>query len=299
MRCYIPAVFFLLTAPALSLPPRIWTPPNIDRRDTALPTHATWLWKSEIIADASSVAQFLSFASSHNISRVHAQVNSDIPTDIWASFISRCATSDISVEALFGDAQWITGAGTPSLQTTLDWIQSYQGSAADNAKFVGLHMDIEPWNLDDYSMKTSTYLSSWQTLITNISSFASSLSLPLAADLPFWLNTLNSPTNSQTMDTWVLERIDSATFMTYRNSASELSSIASGPIQAAQSLSKTVWVAVETTDLGVADNKVQSYYGQSDELLARDLATVGTWAAQYSLFKGVSVHDYTGWTALV
>lgn len=298
MHWPVPTILALLAVPALSLPRTVWTLPNNTKRDTNLPSHATWLWTSEVISDSSSVTKILSFASSHNISRIHTQVNQDISIDTWASFISKCSTAGIAVEALFGNSQWIKGTGTPSLQTTLDWIKSYQSNAAENARFAGLHMDIEPWGLDDYSSKTSTYLASWQNIITSISSSASSLSLPLAADLPFWLNTLNSPTTSQTMDVWVLQHIDTATFMTYRNTASALISIAEAPVQAAQTAGKDVWVAVETTNLGAADNEAQSYYGKTEDVLVSDLTAVENWGAQYSTFKGVAVHDYDGWAAL-
>jgi hypothetical protein len=42
-----------------------------------------------------------------------------------------------------GNAQWILGGGTPSLQSNLEWIDQYQGNASANAKFSGIHMDVE------------------------------------------------------------------------------------------------------------------------------------------------------------
>lgn len=96
-----------------------------------------------MITDASQTSQFFSFAQEQGLQRAYLHVDADIDDSYFGNFIQQCNASGIVVEALIGNAQWILGAGTPSLQSNLDWIDQYQGNASADARFSGIHMDIE------------------------------------------------------------------------------------------------------------------------------------------------------------
>jgi hypothetical protein len=70
-------------------------------------------------------------------------INADIDNKYFASFIRQCNASGIVVEALMGNPRWILGGGTPRLRSNLDWIEQYQGNVSADAKFAGIHMDVE------------------------------------------------------------------------------------------------------------------------------------------------------------
>lgn len=96
-----------------------------------------------MITDASQTSQFFSFAQEQGLQRAYLHVDADIDNAYFGNFIQQCSASGIAVEALMGNAQWILGGGTPSLQSNLEWIDQYQGNASAGAKFSGVHMDIE------------------------------------------------------------------------------------------------------------------------------------------------------------
>lgn len=104
---------------------------------------ATWIWNTTFITDAAETSQFFTFAQEQGLQRAYLHVDADIDNAYFGNFIQQCTASGIAVEALMGNAQWILGGGTPSLQSNLDWIDQYQGNASANARFVGIHMDIE------------------------------------------------------------------------------------------------------------------------------------------------------------
>lgn len=125
---------------------RIATPSSTESQQADTQTKAplaTWIWNTTLIADASQTAQFFSFAQDQGLQRAYLHVDADIDNSYYEAFIQQCNASGIVVEALMGNAQWILGAGTPSLQSNLDWIGQYQGNASAAAKFSGVHMDIE------------------------------------------------------------------------------------------------------------------------------------------------------------
>lgn len=96
-----------------------------------------------MITDASQTMQFFLFAQQQGLQRAYLHVDADIDNSYFGNFIQQCSASGIVVEALIGNAEWILGGGTPSLQSNLDWIDQYQGNATVGAKFAGIHMDIE------------------------------------------------------------------------------------------------------------------------------------------------------------
>lgn len=104
---------------------------------------ATWIWNTTFIADAAETSQFFTFAQEQGLQRAYLHVDADIDNSYFGNFIQQCNALGIAVEALMGNAQWILGGGTPSLQSNLEWIDQYQGNASANAKFSGIHMDIE------------------------------------------------------------------------------------------------------------------------------------------------------------
>ncbi|KAH8884382.1 hypothetical protein GQ53DRAFT_846310 [Thozetella sp. PMI_491] len=261
----------------------------------AASTLATWLWQSTLVADSAGTAQFLSFCRANGVTKVYVQIDPDIQAAAWQSFIAQCAAAGITVDALMGNHEWVIGSGKPTLQDSLDWIKQFQGSAPANSKFAGIHMDVEPWAFADWDSNQSFYIQGWQNVVQQVSTFGKQLNMPVAADLPFWTYTLTSPTTGQTLDLWLLNVLDSATFMTYRNTAAGVVSLTPPILSAAHATGKRVWFAVETTQ--VEEGNV-SYFGKSAATLASDLKQIASSAAGDTSFAGIGVHDYNGWRAL-
>lgn len=121
--------------------------------------------------------------------------------------------------------------------------------------------------------------------------------MPVAADLPFWCNTISSTTTNQTMDIWILDRLDSANFMTYRNTSAAIEDLASPILQAGEKTGKNVWLGAETGE--VADAPETSFYGQTFEATNNALATVAKAEGSNAHFAGIAVDDLTSWMAML
>ncbi|KAF1962369.1 hypothetical protein CC80DRAFT_160021 [Byssothecium circinans] len=266
------------------------------------PSRALWLWDSDIIQDNNALSTFLSDVTNKDyaISRVHALVDRDMGNAAWINFVSKCNASGIAVEGLMGDAQWIKGkttADAPTLDHSLNWIQQYQNSAPANAKFSGIHLDVEPWGLDDWASKKATYVSSLLTIVDKVKTQAKSLDLPVAADLPFWANTVSC--EGSTLDVCMLNHLDTTTFMTYRNTPTELLAVAKPLLTSASSKNagKPVWLSIETSP-DCADAELISYAGKSVSTLMSDLKKIESAATKLGGFAGISIHSYKEFKAL-
>lgn len=257
---------------------------------------ATWIWNTTFITDAAETSQFFTFAQEQGLQRAYLHVDADIDNSYFGNFIQQCTASGIVVEALMGNAQWILGGGTPSLQSNLEWIDQYQGNASANAKFSGIHMDVELWSLGDWQSMLGTFIPAWESIVTSVSSFARSHGIAAAADLPFWADTMSDPLTGEAMDSWMLNALDSVTFMTYRNSVEELFEVAEKPLTAADAAGKQVYLAVET--VASAEAKVSFKGLATVTSLSTKLQSIKMECSNHTSFAGIAVHDYTGWLAL-
>lgn len=231
----------------------------------------------------------------HPFQTVLALIDRDMGNAPWQSFIKKCNAAGLQVEGLMGDKQWIKGATTedgPTLEHELDWINKYQASAPSDAKLAGIHLDVEPWALPDFDANKAEYISALQSIVSQVKDVAKPLGLPLGADLPFWGNTVAC--GDSTLDTCLLNDLDSVTFMTYRNTADSLLGIADPVLKAVKAVdaSKPVWLSVETSS-ECADVGLISYAGKTLGNLVSDLAKIATGAQKKApSFAGVAVHSY-------
>lgn len=93
----------------------------------------------------------------------------------------------------------------------------------------------------------------------------------------------------------MLDILDSAVFMTYRNTPQALLDLAKPALQAAGECGgKDITLAVET--LRNTEAPFVSYYGMGKQRLADDLTSISGVAIQW--FGGLAVHDYRGWSAM-
>ncbi|KAH8889118.1 hypothetical protein GQ53DRAFT_825877 [Thozetella sp. PMI_491] len=256
---------------------------------------ATWIWNPSMMARPTEVTRFLQFATTSNLSRVYVQIDDTLGSAVWQNFISQCTNNSIAVHALLGNKRWTIGSGQPTLANSLGWIKGYQNKSPKNSSFSGIHLDVEPWNFSDWVCNQNFYIRGWQWVVQQVVDFGKSLGIPVAADLPFWVHELSTNT-SVPLDSWLLGVLDSATFMTYRNTAVGVQKIADAAIQAGTMMGKPVWLAVET--LQSQETNTISFYGTGDAFFEANLHDIINKYQGNNSFAGIGVHDYTGWLAI-
>jgi len=257
---------------------------------------ATWLWNTTLITSAAGVNDILSFANSYQIYTFYLQINRDLDDSVYARFISAASSQNITVEALSGDPSWALDIGRPGLQAELDWIVRYQKAASSRQAFSGIHMDIEPYSLPDWSSNQTSVVSGWQKSVALFANTAKQLKIKSSADLPFWLNTIKTADGSQALDAWMLSKLDTANFMTYRNTATALLDVANAALKAGLAAKKPVRLAVET--LKSAEGANISFYGKGAINLQAQMLQVTLLAKLFSSFAGIAIHDYEGWRVM-
>ena len=258
---------------------------------------AIWLWNSDIIQDDAEVETFISKMTDpkHPFEIVLALIDRDMGLDPWRAFVKKCNAAGLKVEGLMGDKQWIKGSTTedgPTLAHELEWLKQYQASAPADSKLAGVHLDVEPWALDDFDANKAEYVAELQSIVSSVKEVTTELNLPLGADLPFWGNTVAC--GDSTLDTCLLGDLDYVTFMTYRNTATSLLGIADPVLNSVKKVNPDmpVWLSVETSS-ECADVSLISYAGKTLTNLVGDLAKIASGAEKKAAsFKGIAVHSY-------
>ena len=97
------------------------------------------------------------------------------------------------------------------------------------------------------------------------------------------------------MDIWILDRVDSANFMTYRNLSVGIENIAPPTLQAGEETRKQVWLGGETEVAAAAET---SFYGQTFQATQAALAAFSNAESANDYFTGIAVDDLTSWMAM-
>lgn len=248
---------------------------------------AMWVWSKAEPTDV------VTFAQSHTVTRLFVAVSPDVATsgDLprLQQLASSAAAAGIHIDALGGDPTW-----TNKPSAALAWERAVIGTHL----FAGVHIDVEPYALAGWSKPASQakLVTSYLSLLSSMRQAAAS-GLPLEADIPFWYNTI--ATGSTTLADGVLARVDAATVMSYRNTATgpnSITDIGSDMLARGAAVGVPVRLAAETNPL--SDCPTCTFAGSSSTTLDAALAVVDQTEAASSAYAGMAIEDYDGWRAL-
>ncbi|MFC4596809.1 copper amine oxidase N-terminal domain-containing protein [Cohnella hongkongensis] len=267
---------------------------------TSSPTipKGTWIWDSRIIEQDRE--RILSFASEHDVTAVYLHVNKDIASRAYADFIRSAKERQIRVEALAGRPEWGLKANQNQIQAFMAWVRQYNASVEPEERFDGLHLDIEPYLLDEWETDRRKMVEEWIHNLRFLEQETRGSGLTIALDVPFWLHNVKIPGTEYSFSAWLLEKFDGLVIMDYRNRALGSNGIvenARAMLREAAALGKPLIVAIETAESSEGDHT--SFYSKSAEYMEQELQAAHQAFSRYAGYAGMAVHDYRSWAALV
>ncbi|MEK6991723.1 copper amine oxidase N-terminal domain-containing protein [Paenibacillus sp. FSL K6-1566] len=254
----------------------------------------TWIWDSSILRQDQD--KIIIFARTKGLTSIYLQIDRDIEPAVYESFIRKAKSAGIQVEALEGRPEWAYTSKQEDIQKFITWVKAYNSSVGPEARFSGLHLDIEPYALSEWSNDNKIILESWMDNMRLIEKETKGSGLNIAVDVPFWLNTINVPGTDYSMSAWLLEKFDSLVIMNYRNHALGSNGIvdnAQAILREASTLKKKVVVAVET--LESTEGPRVSFHSMSSEVMERELQSAHNQLAHYASYAGFAIHDFKSW----
>ncbi|NGZ77573.1 hypothetical protein [Saccharibacillus alkalitolerans] len=253
---------------------------------------STWVWNPWLLRSSSD--DLLRFAASNHVTTLYLQIDGDMAKSDYASFIGRASAQGIQVYALDGAPRWALDR-SPS-DAFIAWLSAYQSGAAANEKFAGIHVDVEPYLLPEWTSAREALLTSWKENVDSLIAGARTLGLTIEADIPFWFDEHVMPGETGTLSSWLIGRFDGITIMAYRDSAEQIAEVAKNELAEGEKLGKPIRIAVETNPS--TETPQVTFYEEGASYLNSQLALVKQAVGGSSAFAGFAVHDYVGWKKL-
>ncbi|KAA8784533.1 hypothetical protein EC604_11825 [Paenibacillus amylolyticus] len=258
------------------------------------PVRGTWVWDTTQIRN--NAQGILSFAKDNNINTIYLQMNRDIKIPEYKNFIRLARAQNIAVDIMDGRSAWGLSESREKIASFMDWIEAYQAQALANEKFAGIHLDIEPHVHPQWKINQASVITQWQGNVNYIVDRASRMKMPVAADLPFWLDNYKIPGSTMAVSSWMIRKFDSITIMAYRDTAAAIYNVAKDELIDAASVGKKISIAVETKQSKEGD--FITFYEEGDAYMEEQLKLVEKMASAHTSFNGFSVHEYSSWKTL-
>ncbi|RNB90448.1 hypothetical protein EDM56_08030 [Brevibacillus fluminis] len=260
-------------------------------------TTATWIWDATIITEQAD--DVIAFAKENGVNLIYLHIEQNkIAPDQYRSFIKAAGQAGIKVDALGGDRNWALTDNQSNISSFISWVKDYNSQAAEAERFQGIHVDIEPYLLSRWEKHKDDVIEQWmENMEFVVSETKKDPGLTVSADLPFWIDTLKVPGDSEKVSSWMLDRLDSITLMAYRNYAegpNGIVDITQRVLADANDRKKaSVIVGVNILESKEGDNV--SFHKQGTTEMERELSILQSALAQSPSFAGYAVHDYKSW----
>lgn len=205
----------------------------------------------------------------------------------YRTFVDRAGSLGIEVYAMGGDPSWATDR-----RAWKDWVAEVEAAAM----FDGAVADVEPYLLPEWSEPGSQRKLIDKYLRRLNDAEREAVSLELIVAVPFWWDLPEFDRRGQSLVDRVVDRSDGLIVMAYRDHAAGADGIiehAAAEVGAASADGKSVWVGVETGDVGL--DKV-TFAEEGRSAMASELALVeAEFAGEMS---GIAIHHFGAWVGL-
>ncbi|GAA3141409.1 hypothetical protein GCM10010466_35500 [Planomonospora alba] len=282
-------------SPAAAAPPPLprqapaAAPPSAGTRTAPAPagTRAMWLWNSA----TARPADVLAWARAQNVTEIFAYAPATLPANSTQLTRMRelkrgADTAGIRLTALGGEPEWATDHAAA---------RAWQRAVLGTGLFAGSHVDVEPYALPAWQSGQESLA---QSFVRMLELLQADDTRPLEADVPFWYGEIPLGSGTTLADQ-VLARVDAATVMSYRDTATgpnSMTDIATDMLTRAAGAGKPLRLGAETQPL--ADCPHCTFAEEGAARMSAVLAEVDRVAGAYATFNGIAIHHYASWRTM-
>ena len=278
-----------------------------------------WVWRAQaqqILLDKNERATFFDFCQKPHgdpdkaITHIYLHVDPNrlqVSNPYLTGFLHDAHGFGLKVEYLCGSPEWATEIKRKNGQDRATLLLEFNKNLPAPQRFDGLHLDVEPYLLDDWDNNAGRYWRSYIDLLTHCrqqiidynSRFSPSISL--ACDIPRWFDTeeRDKPASEPiTSHRDVQKIVDYTVIMGYRDEANEIIADVREEILFARTIDKTVviGVLVGVPQAGIPEN---TFLEEGRYYMEEQLDGVAQAFNQHPSFKGFAIHDYEDYKGLL
>ncbi|WCR29098.1 hypothetical protein L3476_10465 [Paenibacillus thiaminolyticus] len=264
------------------------------------PQQATWVWQAERIV--SEPEQLLSFAKTNQIDVMFLHIHPDVPDSAYRQFIRQAAKEGIEVHALAGDPTWALPEYRGRMLDFLQKIQRYNAQAAEDERFRGIHLDIEPYVLPQWQEDANEIIHAWMdNLDVFLEAGRKEGSLEFGVDIPVWFDRYagTDPSDASLAEA-VMKRFDYTTLMAYRHElegGNGILALIREEMAIGDRLGTKVLVGINAKPMPGEEHTTFANRGAA--AMNDALKQIGASLAGHPSYGGTAVHDYRYWNDLL
>lgn len=252
--------------------------------------YGTWLWSSKIIKDDGQVNKILKHLINNNLSKIYLNVDIGISDNYYKNFITECSKNNIEVYALFGRPKAIYYKENDYFKDFYNYLKNYNNNALKTEKFIGIHFDVEPYLLEEWSFNRNQIIFVFQEFIVYATTIFKKINMPTDFDIPFWYDKIYYDNNygQGILAEWIVKTSDVVTIMAYRDNSEDIIKVSETEVEMAKIHNKKITIAVEYSKSN--ENKV-TFYQEGKSYMFKELEKI------YKHYKkditNISIHNLT------
>jgi outer membrane protein TolC len=248
-------------------------------------SRALWVWNVDSFLGKEQQEEFfISFCKTKGIKRVFLSVNKRLldhfhyPAQNLADFITQLHRAGIKISALFGENLWIYPQNRKNLITRIQLIMEYNSLYDREARFDGIHLDIEPHALEEWNDEKKKHLALLVETYNEVKEIllTGKTELQLEVDIPAFYENVDYSVFKKIFDV-----VDVITVMAYKKRSPEkVIKAVEAEMQAAVEANRAIMIGLNAKDF-------------SDEAKLEELIlAVGDRISARPCFLGFSLHDF-------
>lgn len=247
----------------------------------------TWLWDTNKIVNEGK--EIVKFMKNNKFNELYLQINTDIKEDIYSEFIENAYKNGIKVYALDGNPKWVFEDKREGLNNFFDWVKDYNKNVSQTQKFVGIHLDVEPYTLPEWNTKKDILVKNYKNYIDYSLNKSREMNLNLAVDIPFWFDEVNF--DKENLAEWVISKVDGINIMAYRDKIygeGNIIDICKNEVEFSKKYNKKLIISVETGDTKEGD--FVTFYQEGREYMMNELNKLSTYYENSGVNFGLAIH---------
>ncbi|MDQ0114930.1 hypothetical protein [Paenibacillus harenae] len=178
-------------------------------------------------------------------------------------------------------------------------MDNYQASASRNEQFKGIHLDVEPYEHEQYEEHMDDFIKRYQSMMIEFSTQSEKLGIEFGIDIPFWFYGVmyDNPYGTGNVAEWLCQIVKSITIMAYRDTAAgdnSIISISTKEMDLFAQYNVKGTIAVETGRLA-DEYKFVTFYEENLKYMNQQLSMVYEHYESHPAFNGIAIHHYDSW----
>jgi len=278
-------------------------------------SRSIWIWESEtfrLLEDPAYKSEVMEFLRTHQVNRVFLYADEykgrslirDRP-ELYRALVRELRYCDIDVHALLGSyflatQTYILPGKKAEARAMLRRVLNYNDTSKPDERFTGVHFDIEPHMLDEWSTERPRLSLLYLERIDEWMKIADDSGLDVSAAIPFWLDSYEVAWRGKVrpMNEQVQSVLDTVVLMDYRDKAEGRDGIirhATSEVEWAATNGKRVIIGVDTGD---SEPSKVTFLQEGKAVLEEELAKTGRAFAGNPGFAGFAIHHLDTWMKL-